>query len=135
MIYFIMKQFGILEDFIVYCVLKSCLKLKNEYFFDNVYNDWNVDIMKKYNFFIGRFFMVFDLDLFYQFDLVMVIDFYNFEYIIFDIDMDCIQICGRFCNGIKLVIYIYWVNFEIIIKDREQIEWEILVYEFVYNMI
>lgn len=55
MIYSIMKQFGILEDSAVYCAPKSRLKLKNEYSFDNAYNDWNADTMKKYNFFTGRF--------------------------------------------------------------------------------
>lgn len=55
MIYSIMKQFGILEDSTVYCAPKSRLKLKNEYSFDNAYNDWNADTMKKYNFFTGRF--------------------------------------------------------------------------------
>lgn len=40
MIYSIMKQFGILEDSTVYCAPKSRLKLKNEYSFDNAYNDY-----------------------------------------------------------------------------------------------
>lgn len=129
MIYSIMKQFGILEDSTVYCAPKSRLKLKNEYSFDNAYNDWNADTMKKYNFFTGRFFTAFDLDLPYQPDLVMVTDPYNSEYTILDIDTDCIQICGRFRNGIKSATHIYRVNPEIITKDREQIEWEISEHE------
>lgn len=48
--------------------------------------------MKKYNFFTGRFFTAFDLDLPYQPDLVMVTDPYISEYTILDIDTDCIQI-------------------------------------------
>ena len=135
MIYSIMKQFGILEDSTVYCAPKSRLKLKNEYSFDNAYNDWNADTMKKYNFFTGRFFTAFDLDLPYQPDLVMVTDPYNSEYTILDIDTDCIQICGRFRNGIKSATHIYRVNPEIITKDREQIEWEISAHEFAYNTI
>lgn len=66
--------------------------------------------MKKYNFFTGRFFTAFDLDLPYQPDLVMVTDPYNSEYTILDIDTDCIQICGRFRNGIKSATHIYRVN-------------------------
>lgn len=111
------------------------MKLKNEYSFDNAYNDWNADTMKKYNFFTGRFFTAFDLDLPYQPDLVMVTDPYNSEYTILDIDTDCIQICGRFRNGIKSATHIYRVNPEIITKDREQIEWEISAHEFAYNTI
>ena len=135
MIYSIMKQFDILEDSAVYCAPKSRLKLKNEYSFDNAYNDWNADTMKKYNFFTGRFFTAFDLDLPYQPDLVMVTDPYNSEYTILDIDTDCIQICGRFRNGIKSATHIYRVNPDIIPKDREQIEWEISAHEFAYNTI
>ena len=111
------------------------MKLKNEYSFDNAYNDWNADTMKKYNFFTGRFFTAFDLDLPYQPDLVMVTDPYNSEYTILDIDTDCIQICGRFRNGIKSATHIYRVNPQIITKGREQIEWEISAHEFAYNTI
>lgn len=135
MIYSIMKQFDILEDSTVYCAPKSRLKLKNEYSFDNAYNDWSADTMKKYNFFTGRFFTAFDLDLPYQPDLVMVTDPYNSEYTMLDIDTDCIQICGRFRNGIKSATHIYRVNPQIITKGREQIEWEISAHEFAYNTI
>ena len=135
MIYSIMKQFGILEDSAVYCAPKSRLKLKNEYSFDNAYNDWSADTMKRYNFFTGRFFTAFDLDLPYQPDSVMVTDPYVSEYTMLDIDTDCIQICGRFRNGIKSATHIYRVNPDIITKDREQMEWEISAHEFAYNTI
>lgn len=135
MIYSIMKQFNILEDSTIYCASKSRLKLKNEYSFNNAYNDWNADTMKKYNFFTGRFFTAFDLDLPYKPDLVMVTDPYISEYTMLDIDTDCIQICGRFRNGINSTTHIYRVNPEIIIKDREQIEWEISAHEFAYQTI
>lgn len=135
MIYSIMKQFNILEDSAVYCAPKSRLKLKNEYSFDNAYSDWSAEAMKKYNFFTGRFFTAFDLGLPYQPDLVMVTDPYNSEYTILDIDTDCIQICGRFRNGIKSATHIYRVNPQIITKGREQIEWEISAHEFAYNTI
>ena len=135
MICSIMKQFNILEDSTIYCASKSRLKLKNEYSFNNAYNDWNADTMKKYNFFTGRFFTAFDLDLPYKPDLVMVTDPYISEYTMLDIDTDCIQICGRFRNGINSATHIYRVNPEIIIKDREQIEWEISAHEFAYQTI
>lgn len=134
-IYAIMKQLNILEDSAVYCAPKSRIKLRNEYSFDNAYKDWSADTMKKYNFFTGRFFTAFDLDLPYKPDLVMVTDPYISEYTMLDIDTDCIQICGRFRNGINSVTHIYRVNPEIIIKDREQIEWEISAHEFAYQTI
>ena len=134
-IYAIMKQLNILGDSAVYCAPKSRIKLRNEYSFDNAYKDWSADTMKKYNFFTGRFFTAFDLDLPYKPDLVMVTDPYISEYTMLDIDTDCIQICGRFRNGINSVTHIYRVNPEIIIKDREQIEWEISAHEFAYQTI
>lgn len=134
-IYSIMKHFNILEDSAVYCAPKSRLKLRNEYSFGNAYNDWSAETMKKYNFFTGRFFTAFDLDLPYQPDLVMITDPYISEYTILDIDTDCIQICGRFRNGLKSATHIYRVNPEIITKGREQIEWEISAHEFAYNTI
>ena len=130
-----MKQLDILEDSAVYCAPKSCLKLRNEYSFANAYKDWSADTMKKYNFFTGRFFTAFDLDLPYKPDLVMVTDPYISEYTMLDIDTDCIQICGRFRNGIKSATHIYRVNPAIIIKDREQIEWEISAHEFAYQTV
>lgn len=134
-IYAIMKQLNILEDSAVYCAPKSRMKLRNEYSFDNAYKDWSADTMKKYNFFTGRFFTAFDLDLPYKPDLVMVTDPYISEYTMLDIDTDCIQICGRFRNGINSVTHVYRVISEIIIKDREQIEWEISAHEFAYQTV
>lgn len=134
-IYAIMKQLNILGNSAVYCAPKSRMKLRNEYSFDNAYKDWSADTMKKYNFFTERFFTAFDLDLPYKPDLVMVTDPYVSEYTMLDIDTDCIQICGRFRNRTNSVTHIYRVIPEIIIKDREQIEWEISAHEFAYQTV
>ena len=134
-IYSIMNQFGLLEDSAVYCAPKSRNKLKSEYGFTNAYTEWSAETMKKYNFFTGRFYTAFDLELPYQPDLVMITDPYNAEYTMLDIDTDCIQICGRFRNGINSATHIYRVNPEIIAKSREQIEWEISAHEFAYTTI
>ena len=134
-IYSIMNQFGLLADSTVYCAPKSRSKLKNEYGFTNAYTEWSAETMKKYNFFTGRFYTAFDLELPYQPDLVMITDPYNAEYTMLDIDTDCIQICGRFRNGINSATHIYRVNPEIIAKSREQVEWEISAHEFAYTTI
>ena len=134
-IYSIMKQFNILEKSSVYCAPKSRGKLKKEYDFTNAYTEWSADTMKKYNFFTGRFFTAFDLDLDYKPDLVMITDPYIAKQTILDVDTDCIQICGRFRNGINSATHIYRVNPEIIIKSREQVEWEISAHEFAYTTI
>ena len=134
-IYSLMKHFNLLGDSSVYCAPKSKRKLKNEYAFFNAYTGWKSDTMKKYNFFTGRFFTAFDLDLDYKPDLVMITDPYTAEYTILDIDTDCIQICGRFRNGVNSVTHIYKANPDITEKDREQIEWEISAHEVVYNTL
>ena len=134
-IYSIMNQFGLLEDSAVYCAPKSRSKLKNEYGFTNAHTEWSAETMKKYSFFTGRFYTAFDLDLDYRPDLVMLTDPYNAEYTMLDVDTDCIQICGRFRNGINSATHIYRVNPEIIAKSREQIEWEISAHEFAYTTI
>ena len=132
-IYSLMKHFNLLEDSSVYCAPKSRSKLKNEYIFHNAYSEWSSDTMKKYNFFTGRFFTAFDLELDYKPDLVMITDPHRAEYTLLDIDTDCIQICGRFRNGVNSVTHIYEANPDIVAKDREQIEWEISAHEVVYN--
>ena len=134
-IYSLMKHFNLLEDSSVYCAPKSRSKLKNEYIFHNAYSEWSSDTMKKYNFFTGRFFTAFDLELDYKPDLVMITDPHRAEYTLLDIDTDCIQICGRFRNGVNSVTHIYEANPNIVAKDIEQIEWEISAHEVVYNTL
>ena len=134
-IFSLMKHFGIMEDSAVYCAPKSRSKLKNEYYFTNAYTEWSAETMKKYNFFTGRFFTAFDLELPYKPDLIMVTDPYNAEYTMLDVDTDCIQICGRFRNGINSATHIYRANPEIVVKSREQMEWEISAHEFAYQTI
>ena len=132
-IYSLIQHFNL--DAAVYCAPKSRNKLKAEYGFTNAYTEWSAETMKKYNFFTGRFYTAFDLELPYKPDLVMITDPYNAEHSMLDIDTDCIQICGRFRNGINSATHIYRVNSEIIAKSREQIEWEISAHEFAYTTI
>ena len=132
-IYSLIKHFNL--DAAVYCAPKSRNKLTSEYGFTNAYTEWSAETMKKYNFFTGRFYTAFDLELPYQPDLVMITDPYNAEYTMLDIDTDCIQICGRFRNGINSATHIYRANPEIIVKSREQVEWEISAHEFAYQTI
>ena len=132
-IYSLMKHFDLLEDSSVYCAPKSRSKLKAEYGFPNAYSEWSSETMRKYNFFTGRFFTAFDLELDYKPDLVMITDPYTAEYTILDIDTDCIQICGRFRNGVNSVTHIYRANPDTVAKSKEQIEWEISAHEAVYN--
>lgn len=134
-IYSIMNHFNLLEDSAVYCAPKSRSKLKSEYGFTNAHTEWSADTMKRYNFFTGRFYTAFDLELPYKPDLVMLTDPFNAEYTMLDVETDCIQICGRFRNGINSATHILRTNPEIIVKSREQVEWEISAHEFAYTTI
>lgn len=132
-IYSLIKHFNL--DAAVYCAPKSRNKLKSEYGFTNAYTEWSAETMKKYNYFTGRFYTAFDLELPYQPDLVMITDPYNAEYTMLDIDTDCIQICGRFRNGINSATHIYRVNPEIVVQTKEEVLKDISNREYAYNLI
>ena len=134
-IYSIMKHFKLLEDSTVYCAPKSVTKLKEGYDFTNAYKEWSAETMKRYNFFTGRFFSAFDLELTYKPDLVMITDPYLSPYTMLDVDTDCIQICGRFRYGISSATHIYRVNSEICVKSKEQVEQDIHDLEIGYNTL
>lgn len=119
-IYSIMRHFKLLEDSTVYCAPKSVTKLREGYDFTNAYKEWSAETMKRYNFFTGRFFSAFDLELDYKPDLLMITDPYISPYTMLDVDTDCIQICGRFRKGINSATHIYRVNPEICAKSKER---------------
>ena len=113
---------------------KSRFKLKSEHGFTNAYDVWSADTMKQYNFFTGRFYTAFDLELEHEKpDLLMITDPHLSPYTMLDVDTDCIQICGRFRNGISSATHIYRTDEEIIAKTRDELEWEISAHEFAYN--
>lgn len=135
-IYSLMKQLKILNDATVYCAQKSRFNLKSEHGFTNAYDIWSADTMKQYNFFTGRFYTAFDLELKQEKpDLLMITDPYLSPYTMLDVDTDCIQICGRFRNGISSATHIYRTDEKIIAKTREQLEWEISAHEFAYQTL
>lgn len=135
-IYSIMKQFGMLNNATVYCAPKSRFKLKSEHGYTNAYDVWSANTMKRYNFFTGRFYTAFDLELRQDKpDLLMITDPFTSPHTILDVDTDCIQICGRFRHGISSATHIYRTNEEIVAKTRDQLEWEISAHEFAYQTV
>ena len=134
-IYSIMKHFKLLEESTVFCAPKSVSKLREGYDFTNAYKEWSAKTMKKHNFFTGRFFSAFDLELTYKPDLVMITDPYLSPYTMLDVDTDCIQICGRFRKGINSATHIYKANPEICVRSKEQVEQDIHNLEIGYRTI
>lgn len=138
-IYSMIKQYKMEEDATVYCAPKSRIKLKSEHGFTNAYDVWSAETMKQYNFFTGRFYTAFDLELEHEKpDLLMITDPYITPYssnTLLDVDTDCIQICGRFRNGISSATHIFRTDPNIIVKTREELEKEIYGLETAYNTI
>ena len=132
----LIEQFNLKNDATIYCAPKSRTKLRAEYDFTNAYDVWSAETMKRVNFFTARFYTAFDLELKSEKpDLLMITDPFISPYTMLDVDTDCIQICGRFRNGISSATHIYRTNEEIIAKTREQLEWEIKSHEIVYNTL
>ncbi|WP_455592203.1 DEAD/DEAH box helicase family protein [Bacteroides sp.] len=131
----LMKELNILDKSAVFCAPKSQLKLRNELHFKNTYNEWTADRMKEYSFFTGRFFNAFDLELDYQPNVLMITDVNLAKYTMLDINTDCIQIAGRFRNGLASLTHIYNTSKNIAVKDRVQIEFELSAHEHAYNTI
>jgi hypothetical protein len=130
-----MKHFKLLGDSTVYCAPKSVSTIREGYDFTNAYKEWSAETMKRYNFFTGRFFSAFDLELTYKPDLVMITDPYISPYTMLDVDTDCIQICGRFRYGISSATHIYRANPEICVKSKEQVEQDIHDLEIGYRTL
>ncbi|MBP3843568.1 MAG: hypothetical protein J6E48_00285 [Prevotella sp.] len=138
-IYSLIEQFNLKNDATIYCAPKSCGKLL-EHGFTNAYDLWSADTMKQYNFFTGRFYTAFDLELDYKPDLLMIADPYiiskdSKRYSLLDVDTDCIQICGRFRKGISSATHIFRTNPNIVVKTREELEKEIYGLETAYNTV
>lgn len=103
----LIRQLGIERESSIFCADKSYVKLKGEFGFDNAYNEWDKDNARKYNFFTARFFNAFDLELDFKPEVILVSDIYSAPQTMFDIDTDCVQISGRFRNGINCLTHIY----------------------------
>lgn len=96
----LIKELGIENESSIFCAPKSALKLKHELNFHNAYDEWRADRMRSFNFFTSRFYNAFDLELAYSPHVVMLTDIKASAYTMLDIHTDCVQIAGRFRNGI-----------------------------------
>lgn len=133
--YSLMRELKLLNKSAVFCAPKSQRKLKEEFGFKNSFDDWEADKMQPYSFFTGRFFNGFDLKLDYQPNVVMLTDLHTSRYTKLDINTDCIQIAGRFRNGLSSLTHIYNTDHNILIRSREEIEGELSGQELVYDTV
>ena len=131
-IYSLMKQLDLLEDSAVFCDPKSVDKLKKNRFC-NVYEEWNKDKMKRYNFFTSRFFNAVDMELEEQPHVIMLTDVYFAEHTMIDPYTDAIQIVGRFRNGVSSITYISNTKKGLPQRSKEEIKGYLICSKEIYR--
>ena len=131
----LIKELGIENESSIFCAPKSALKLKHELNFHNAYDEWRADRMRSFNFFTSRFYNAFDLELDYLPHVVMLTDIKASAYTILDIHTDCVQIAGRFRNGLESLTHIYTTDHSLPTLSREEIRTNQFAHEHAYNTI
>lgn len=135
MIHSLIDKLEIRNECAVFCSEKGVRKFIGEYNFSNAHHSWSADKMKKISFFTSRFYNAFDLELPYQPDVLLITDVFATNYTWLDVNTDCIQILGRFRNGINSATHLFNTNKNIPNKDRERIKWEISAHRHCYEVI
>ena len=131
----LIKELEIQNESSIFCAPKSVQKLKNELGFNNAYDEWKSDRMRKFNFFTSRFYNAFDLEVDYTPHVVMLTDIQASPYTMLDIHTDCVQIAGRFRNGLSTLTHIYTTDNNLPIMTTEEIRIHQLAQEHAYNTI
>lgn len=131
----LIKELGIENESSIFCAPKSALKLKYELNFHNAYDEWRADRMRSFNFFTSRFYNAFDLELDYLPHVVMLTDIKASAYTMLDIHTDCVQIAGRFRNGLESLTHIYTTDHNLPTPNREEIRTNQFAHEHAYNTI
>lgn len=131
----LIKELGIENESSIFCAPKSALKLKHELNFHNAYDEWRADRMRSFNFFTSRFYNAFDLELDYLPHVVMLTDTKASAYTMLDIHTDCVQIAGRFRNGLESLTHIYTTDHNLPTPNREEIRTNQFAHEHAYNTI
>ena len=131
----LIKELGIENESSIFCAPKSALKLKHELNFHNAYDEWRADRMRSFNFFTSRFYNAFDLELAYSPHVVMLTDIKASAYTMLDIHTDCVQIAGRFRNGLDSLTHIYTTDHSLPTLSREEIRINQFAHEHAYNTI
>lgn len=131
----LIKELGIQNESSIFCAPKSVQKLKNELGFNNAYDEWKSDRMRKFNFYTSRFYNAFDLEVDYTPHVVMLTDIKASPYTMLDIHTDCVQIAGRFRNGLSTLTHIYTTDNNLPVMTTEEIRVHQIAQEYAYNTI
>lgn len=133
-IYSIMDKLDILEQSTVFCAYNSVKNLKDKKF-SQVYSDWDLAKMNKYNFLTSRFFNALDIELDFQPEVFIVTDVTMATQSIIDPFTDTIQIIGRFRNGIVSANHITNTDYKFQVRSKAQLQFRINVFEENYKML
>lgn len=133
-IYSIMDKLDILEQSTVFCAYNSVKNLKDKKF-SQVYSDWDLAKMNKYNFLTSRFFNALDIELDFQPEVFIVTDVTMATQSIIDPFTDTIQIIGRFRNGILSASHITNTDYKFQARSKKQLQFRINVFEENYKML
>lgn len=133
-IYSIMNKLDILEQSTVFCAYNSVKNLKDKKF-SQVYSDWDLAKMNKYNFLTSRFFNALDIELDFQPEVFIVTDVTMATQSIIDPFTDTIQIIGRFRNGIVSASHITNTDYKFQVRSKAQLQFRINVFEENYKML
>ncbi|QXV66095.1 hypothetical protein INP83_03090 [Mucilaginibacter sp. 21P] len=104
-IHAIIKALDIKNQSAVFCGADSVVKLRIKDF-RAASSDFTTSDMKEYNFFTSRFFSAFDIILDYKPNVIMISDVVFAHHSTLDPFTECIQIPGRFRNGVASLTHI-----------------------------
>jgi len=111
-IYSVIQALNIESNSKVFCAQESVAKLLVKGY-KNASSNFNVKDLVKYNFFSSRYFSALDMKVKYKPDIVMLTDVVFAEHSMLDPHTECIQIAGRFRNGINSLTHITNFNNEL----------------------
>ncbi|NDV56491.1 hypothetical protein D0T51_12260 [Parabacteroides sp. 52] len=131
-IHAVIKQLGIENDSAVFCSKKSVDKLKSRDY-KTTYETWNLERMKRFNFFTSRFYAALDIKLPFKPDVIILTDLYYAEHSMVDPDTEAVQIKGRFRNGINSLTHITNTNSNYVIRSQDEIKGYLNGCEDVFN--
>ncbi|MBQ8502115.1 MAG: hypothetical protein IJ494_07490 [Bacteroides sp.] len=133
LIYSIIDSMKWTEESSVFCSKGACNELNKSYNFEHCFDQWKPERMSRYNFFTSRFYAAFDLELEERPHVIILTDMLHTPHTLVDPETSCIQICGRFRNGLTSVTHIYRTNPDIVCKTREQADWELSTLRYGYH--
>ncbi|TCD16966.1 hypothetical protein EZ456_23750 [Pedobacter psychrodurus] len=113
----LIRKLGLEKDSKVFCSEEKVRELRNKMNFRSAGSE--LKTLKKYNFLTSRFFSAVDIKLQIKPSVIMLTDLHRAPFSLLDPYSDCIQIVGRFRNGVNKTIHITNTNADIEFRTRE----------------